>query len=304
MSSDDGQTDLTDSTVEMRDESEDEALGVFYEEQEKSRQAHLNLERWWAAVRQGKKGPPTLVVSCHDWGEATGALTERFGVMFAVLNMSKAFVFGGAYEQGMMAQEKDIFARSFCHFMPQPEVGLPSASYGQRMRDLLYAREGRVYLNCQNPCVCVTGSKQNGYRMLADELVFPFYELRAAGVDMRDRPSPEDWFDEEQRLAWDWVDEEELSKRIVAQLETCRDKGVRHVVLSAFGCGAFQNPPLMVALAYRDALVGHEGDFDVVAFATDCAGYGPASNYDTFATVLGGNDVMGKWSVEFEGVLE
>jgi hypothetical protein len=251
-----------------------------------------NVERW-AAARQAKKGQPTLVVSCHDWGDATRALTERFGVTFAVLNMANARSFGGGYEEGMMAQEENMFARSSCHFF---DVSLTNqvtchsrGRYTREMHDLLSATEGRVYLDSQNPRVCVTGSKQNGYRTLADDSVFPFYELRAAAVDMRGS-SPTSF------------DEGELSKRIVAQLDTCREQGVRHVVLSAFGCGAFQNPPEIVAPAYRKALVGREADFDVVAFAIFYAGYGPATNYDTFAEVFGEKDVMEGWSVEFKKV--
>ena len=32
------------------------------------------------------------------------------------------------------------------------------------------------------------------------------------------------------------------------------DAGVRHAVLGAFGCGAFQNPAPAVAACYREAL--------------------------------------------------
>ena len=43
----------------------------------------------------------------------------------------------------------------------------------------------------------------------------------------------------------------ETRKRVAAQLDTLIEQGVRHVVLSAFGCGAFRNPADEVAAVYR-----------------------------------------------------
>ena len=53
--------------------------------------------------------------------------------------------------------------------------------------------------------------------------------------------------------------------------------GCRALVLSAFGCGAFENPAPVGAAAYRDALQEKENQrhFRVVAFAVFHAGYGP-----------------------------
>ena len=56
---------------------------------------------------------------------------------------------------------------------------------------------------------------------------------------------------------------------------------MRHVVLSAFGCGAFKNPAHEVARIYREELHKRAVDFDVVSFAIYNAGYGP-DNYDAF----------------------
>eukprot|EP00957_Ditylum_brightwellii_P163319 12435452-Ditylum_brightwellii.AAC.1 len=40
---------------------------------------------------------------------------------------------------------------------------------------------------------------------------------------------------------------DDMRCRIIAQLVTLIDAGVRHVILSAFGCGAFRNPADNVA---------------------------------------------------------
>ena len=56
-------------------------------------------------------------------------------------------------------------------------------------------------------------------------------------------------------------------RRIRAQLLTSKDNRVRCVVLGAFGCGAFQNPPSLVAEIYVEEISLMRADFDVIAFA-------------------------------------
>jgi uncharacterized protein (TIGR02452 family) len=125
--------------------------------------------------------------------------------------------------------------------------------------------------------VCIRGAEDRarddlGYAWLADDEVFPFFELRAAAEDLRDGRA---------------FDATEMRKRIAAQLDTLQAHRVRHAVLGAFGCGAFRNPADRVAAIYRDELAARTGAFDVIAFAIFSAGYGP-DNYTPFAAVFGG----------------
>ena len=111
---------------------------------------------------------------------------------------------------------------------------------------LLNAEGGRVYLDTSRPRVCIRGPEDRsnqdlGYAWLADEEVFPFFELRAAAVDLRGCPGG--------------YDHGETVRRCGAMLDTLIDGGVRHAVLSAFGCGAFRNPAERVAAAFREALL-------------------------------------------------
>ena len=112
-----------------------------------------------------------------------------------------------------------------------------------------------------------------GYRWLPDNQVFPFFELRAAAQDLR------------HGAAFDPCD---ARRRIAAQLDTLRNHGLRHAVLSAFGCGAFRNPADRIAAIYREEIVARSKDFDVIAFAIFAPGYGP-DNYTPFARMIGEN---------------
>jgi hypothetical protein len=73
----------------------------------------------------------------------------------------------------------------------------------------------------------------------------------------------------------------DLKKKITAQLQTLKDAKIRHVVLSAFGCGAFHNPPHIVAECYRRVIESYKSDFDVIAFAII-----GEENFSTFRNIL------------------
>ena len=55
---------------------------------------------------------------------------------------------------------------------------------------------------------------------------------------------------------------------------------------SAFGCGAFRNPPAEVARIYSETLRKYADDLDVVVFAIFYPGYGEKDNFHAFAEVF------------------
>ena len=64
--------------------------------------------------------------------------------------------------------------------------------------------------------------------------------------------------------------------------------GVEILVLGAFGCGAFENDPEVVARAYRDVLSEFDGKFREVSFAVYCTPR-DRRNFDVFSKMLGCN---------------
>lgn len=238
------------------------------------RLAEENLARWRRDARPISR--PHVRVIAGDWGEVTAELTREHGVCFAVLNMANAFVPGGAYVEGTAAQEENMFRRTDCHFHITDDLyDVRLDRYRPHLTALLSARDGRVFLDTTRPRVCIRGAEDRGradlgYRWLADEEVFPFFELRAAAQDLRGG-----------RI----FDEAEARRRIAAQLDTLVEAGVRHAVLSAFGCGAFENPAARVTTIYRDELDARRDVFELVAFAIFAPGYGP-DNHRPFAEVF------------------
>ena len=78
-----------------------------------------------------------------------------------------------------------------------------------------------------------------------------------------------------------WINSDgELSASVAAA------KGADVLVLGAFGCGAFQNNPEVVARAYKVAIQEFPKVFKKIEFAVFCPP-GGSKNYDVFSKVLG-----------------
>jgi hypothetical protein len=153
--------------------------------------------------------------------------------------------------------------------------------YTPKMTNLINGVFDKVYLDEKNPRVCIKGrerAKASGYNDLLPDEYFLFYELKSAANDLRDGSS---------------FNEANMRKKIVAQLETLKEKKICHVVLSAFGCGAFLNPADRVAKIYKEELEKRSGDFDDVVFAIFYAGYGP-NNFEPFKKALDGLPLKNK----------
>lgn len=69
-------------------------------------------------------------------------------------------------------------------------------------------------------------------------------------------------------------------------LSVAAAQGDTVLVLGAFGCGAFKNPPAVVAQAYKAILPEFEGYFKRIEFAVYCTSEHP-ENFNAFRKVLG-----------------
>ncbi|MBP3609750.1 MAG: TIGR02452 family protein [Lachnospiraceae bacterium] len=68
-------------------------------------------------------------------------------------------------------------------------------------------------------------------------------------------------------------------------LDIARENGNEVVILGAFGCGAFQNPPEVVAECYKQLMKEYAGVFETVEFAVYCSER-DRTNYEVFQNVL------------------
>ena len=75
-------------------------------------------------------------------------------------------------------------------------------------------------------------------------------------------------------------------KRARHMLAAAAVNGAEILVLGAFGCGAFQNKPEVVARAYRETIDEFAPFFERIEFAVYCSPR-DSKNYEVFRRVLG-----------------
>ena len=75
-------------------------------------------------------------------------------------------------------------------------------------------------------------------------------------------------------------------KRLRRILDVAVAEGEEAVILGAFGCGAFCNPPRIVARAFRSVQEKYASYFETIEYAVFC-GRNNTQNYDAFNMVLG-----------------
>lgn len=75
-------------------------------------------------------------------------------------------------------------------------------------------------------------------------------------------------------------------KRIEKLFRVAAANKAEVLILGAFGCGAFCNPPEIVAKAFREVQKKYESYFEVIEYAIFCAGY-ETKNYKAFSKAFG-----------------
>jgi uncharacterized protein (TIGR02452 family) len=187
----------------------------------------------------------------------------------AVLNMANPDTPGGWYLSGAGAQEEALCRRSSLY------VSLAACAANGFYP---IPRHGAIY---SPDVLIIRKSDDEKCQLLTDKQVWWTSVVSVAGLFRP--PQTEDGTDFLSR-----VDRGDARERIRALLRVAAMEGKRNLVLSAFGCGAFRNPPRAVAQLFKEALQDTEfrGKFQGVWFSIlDRRG---STNYDIFHNILQG----------------
>ena len=203
-----------------------------------------------AKAKAGKEGDGESLRPAEVWrGDCllAGLALQDAGFNPVVLNMANQYNPGGGWTGGDGAQEENLFRRTgyFASLVPDPSelhdafapVGRPAKPYEYPLGDF-----STVY----SPDVLVVrGAESDGYPVLDTPRRMSFVAC-AAYRDPPCGPAPD--------FALPAKVEAGMLRKIEAVLTTAVLHGHDAVVLSAFGCGAFRNPPLAVARLFKRAL--------------------------------------------------
>ena len=121
------------------------------------------------------------------------------------------------------------------------------------------------------PEVCVFKSDESAPKMLDESDWFEVDVISAAAPQLSYAGIPQSGRKDYERI---------MRSRIRRILDVASKEGEEALVLGAFGCGAFHNPPDIVAEVFRESLADY--DFEIVEFALFCRDDAPDSNYEIF----------------------
>lgn len=208
----------------------------------------------------------------------------REGKKTCVLNFASATNPGGGVTRGSTAQEESL-CRSSTLYPCLDEKSLWDNFYGpHRSAENPLYNDDCIY----TPGVCVCKSDVSFPERLNEKDWYFVDVLTCAAPNLRRIPSNSMNPHAGSRAAE--IREDDLMqlhlKRIERIFRVAAANGAEALVLGAFGCGAFRNPPEIVAEAFRVVQETYEGYFDVIENAVYC-GHSETKNYDTFCNVLG-----------------
>lgn len=210
----------------------------------------------------------------------------------AVLNMASPRNPGGGVQHGAGAQEENVFRRTnLFHSLFQfvdygREYGVPPDPAGHRYP--IPRESGGLY---SPPATVFRSSEATGYAFLIEP-------SRAAFLTVPAIPDPDVEKGPRDGRVWMTAPHAEATRRkLRALLRIAAHHGSAELVLSAFGCGAFRNPPQHVARLFRETLAEPElaGAFRRVVFAilddpNALRPESPEGNLAPFARELGGRE--------------
>lgn len=239
---------------------------------------------WHGPKNRIYQKPAQVVVSPKRTLEAAASYTYA-GKKVCVLNFASATNPGGGVVKGSSAQEEAICRCSTLY---------PNLKE-QRMWNQFYAPHRRAHDPLHNddciytPGVVVFKSDTDYPQLLPEEKWYSVNVMTCAAPNLRERPSNGmNSGDGDDAVH---ISREELQalheKRMRRVFEIARAKENEVVILGAFGCGAFRNPPAVVAQAMKTVVQEYRMNFETIEFAVYCS---PRDdfNYRVFQQVLGG----------------
>ena len=223
-------------------------------------ETRLYLDDLTAVIRPVKHEKPQILVA-EDSTFSCARKWIKPGTKTAVLNFANAYLPGGSVKKGAMAQEECLCRASNLY----ESLTLP------------YLVKHYYKWNQKN-----TGD------MGSDRIIYtPGVTVFKSDDDLPQLLPECDWFQTDViTCAAPYYDEnkkkpvgmeklrEVFENRIRNILETAIANGVDHLILGAFGCGVFNNPPALVADVFRELLAeqGYAAHFHQVVFAVNGGG--------------------------------
>lgn len=216
------------------------------------------------------------------------AASQYLGQKVCVLNFASASNPGGGVTKGSNAQEEALCRCSTLYACMSD--GQVTSQFHDKHRSALKAGELNALYNndcIYTPNVTIFRSDTDTPRLLPAELWYEVDVISCAAPNLRNKPSNAMNPDSGNRAVF--IKPSNLlelhKKRISRVLDIALLNGVEVMILGAFGCGAFQNPPDIVARAMFGVVKEYLYNFKAIEFSVYCPPNN-TKNYDVFKQIL------------------
>ena len=206
------------------------------------------------------------------------------GKKVCVLNFASATNPGGGVEKGASAQEECLCRCSTLY--PCISEEKTRNNFHNTHKSMLRSGTMSALYNddcIYTPDVIVFKSDTQHPELLPQDKWFAADIITCAAPNLRMRPS--NYANPDSGYEAIRINDEELkalhTKRANRILDIAKANRAEIVILGAFGCGAFQNPPNVVAAGMYEAVKQHMRDFEAIEFAVYCPPK-DSKNYDVF----------------------
>ncbi len=230
--------------------------------------------------------PTNIIVSQKRTLEAASAYP---GQRVCVLNFASATNPGGGVTRGSSAQEECLCRCSTLY----PCINEPQIRDGFHYRHRRLLKSGDMDALYNDDCIFTPGviafkSDTALPRLLPEQEWFCVDVITCAAPNLREVPGNAMNPGSYSRAVR--ITDSELAalheKRANRILDIAKAHRAEVVILGAFGCGAFRNPPAVVVAGIRKAVESHRMDFRTIEFAVYCPPR-DSSNYDEFSRMFG-----------------
>lgn len=238
----------------------------------------LYAEKDYPELPETQKPGSVTVTKSRTFEAAVRMREERPDAKIAVLNFASATNPGGGVKSGASAQEECLCRCSTLY---------PTLNQ-RRLWDQYYLpnRDANDPLHTDvciySPDVVICKTDESFPQRLPEEQFVTVDVVTCAAPNLRQRPGNFHNPDASKAAS---ITKQQLYalhvKRAKHILHVAAANGVDCLVLGAFGCGAFENDPNVVAKAYAVAMEEYRRRFDVNEFAIYCRDWETA-NYDAF----------------------
>lgn len=206
-----------------------------------------------------------------------------------VLNFASATSPGGGVKKGSSAQEECLCRCSTLY--PCISDVIVKKGFHDRHRTMLSAGKLSALYNddcIYTPGVSVFKTDSSTPQAVPDKEWYTVDVISCAAPNLRLKPS--NYLNTASGTEAIKIGNSDLKalhlKRASRIFDIAKENGVETMILGAFGCGAFQNPPEVVAAGICEVVKQHRRDFRTIEFAVFCPP-GHTANYDAFRKVFG-----------------